>query len=44
MLVEAHDALGGLGMLFFDVVPNDDLVHQLALFGADLLVGALGAR
>ena len=44
VLVDAHNALGGIRMLFFDVVPDDDLVHQLAFFGAYLLVVALGAR
>ena len=44
MLVDAHYALGGLGMLFLDMVPDNDFIHQLAFFSAYLLVAALGAR
>jgi len=44
MLIDTHDALGGCGMLFFDMVPDDDFVHQLAFFGAYFLVVTLGAR
>jgi hypothetical protein len=43
-LVDAHDALGRRRMLFFDMIPDDDLVHQFFFSMAYLLVAALGAR
>ena len=44
MLVDAHDALGSCRVFLLNMVPDDDLVHQL-LFGVPhLLVAALRTR
>jgi len=43
-LVNAHDALGRCRMLLFNMVPDDDLVHQFFVGVPHLLILALGAR
>lgn len=42
--VHTHNALGSSRVLFFDVVPYDDFVHQMSLITPPLFVVALGAR
>lgn len=43
-LVDAHHALGSCRMVLFDMVPDDDFIHQLLVSVPYLLVVALGTR
>jgi hypothetical protein len=44
MLVKAHNTLCRRWMLLFDMVPDDDFVHQLFFGVTVLFVVTLGAR
>ncbi len=44
MLVQTHNAVCGLRVLLFNMVPDDDLAHQLAVGVAPFFVFAFGAR